>query len=102
MLDSKKEMIIFLNLIASEPDICRAPLMIDSSKFDILEEGLKCIQGKSIVNSISLKEGEETFIKRAEIIKSLGASVVGMAFDEAGQAESIERETEVSEMVYNR
>ena len=100
MLDSKKEMIIFLNLIASEPDICRAPLMIDSSKFDILEEGLKCIQGKSIVNSISLKEGEETFLKRAEIIKSLGASVVVMAFDEAGQADSIERKTEVCERAY--
>ena len=102
MLDSKKEMIIFLNLIASAPDISRAPLMIDSSKFDILEEGLKCIQGKSIVNSISLKEGEETFLKRAEIIKSLGASVVVMAFDEAGQADSFERKTEVCERAYKQ
>ncbi|MBN2667928.1 MAG: methionine synthase [Bacteroidales bacterium] len=86
MLDAVKEMEIFLNLLAAEPDIAKVPIMIDSSDFQVLESGLKCIQGKAIVNSISLKEGEENFLKQASIIKKYGAAVVVMAFDEQGQA----------------
>ena len=86
MLDSKQAMITFLNLIASEPDISRVPIMIDSSKWEIIEAGLKCVQGKAIVNSISLKEGEDLFVEQAEKVLSYGASVVVMAFDEDGQA----------------
>ena len=82
MIDGKENMINFLNLISSEPDICKVPIMIDSSKWDIIESGLQCVQGKSIVNSISLKEGEENFIKQAKKIKKYGAAVVVMAFDE--------------------
>ena len=85
MLETKDEMVHFLNLIAGEPDICKVPVMIDSSKFDVIESALKCVQGKSIVNSISLKEGEELFKDHARIVKSLGAAVVVMAFDEVGQ-----------------
>ncbi len=91
MIDGKENMINFLNLISSEPDICKVPIMIDSSKWDIIEAGLQCVQGKSIVNSISLKEGEENFIKQAKKIKKYGAAVVVMAFDENGQADSFER-----------
>jgi 5-methyltetrahydrofolate--homocysteine methyltransferase len=81
-------MVTFLNLIAAEPDIARVPLMIDSSKWEIIEAGLKCIQGKGIVNSISLKEGEAAFIAQAKTIKTYGAAVIVMAFDENGQADS--------------
>ena len=88
MLDSEGAMIKFLNLIAGEPDIARVPVMIDSSKWEIIESALKCIQGKPIVNSISLKEGEEIFINQAHLIKRYGAAVVVMAFDEDGQADT--------------
>src|SRR4051812_16925824 len=88
LLDGEVAMTTFLNLLASEPDISRIPVMIDSSKFSIIEAGLKCLQGKCIVNSISLKEGEEKFIEHAMICKSFGAAVVVMAFDEHGQADT--------------
>ena len=88
MIDGKEAMVTFLNLIASEPDIARVPVMIDSSKWEIIEAGLKCIQGKGIVNSISLKEGEDKFKEQANIIKTFGAAVIIMAFDENGQADS--------------
>lgn len=101
MLDAKSEMTVFLNLIASDPDICKVPMMIDSSRFEVIEAGLKCIQGKSIVNSISLKEGEEQFLAHAAKIKQLGAAVVVMAFDEKGQADTFERRIEICERAYN-
>ena len=101
MIDGKEAMVKFLNLIASEPDICRVPIMIDSSKWEIIEAGLKCLQGKGVVNSISLKEGEENFIKQATIIKRYGAAVIVMAFDEDGQADSYERRIEICERSYN-
>ena len=88
MIDGEEAMVKFLNLIASEPDIARVPVMIDSSKWEIIEAGLKCIQGKGVVNSISLKEGEEEFDRQATIIKRYGAAVVDMAFDEKGQADN--------------
>ncbi|MBH0013750.1 MULTISPECIES: methionine synthase [unclassified Pseudoalteromonas] len=91
MLDSKAAMVKFLNLIASEPDISRVPIMVDSSKWEVIEAGLKCIQGKAIVNSISLKEGEEPFIRQAKIIKRFGAAAVVMAFDTDGQADTADR-----------
>lgn len=100
MLDSEKEMHTFLNLTASEPDIARVPVMIDSSKWDVLESGLKCLQGKGIVNSINLKEGEEIFKMRAESILSYGASVIVMAADEKGQADTFERKIEVCSRAY--
>ena len=100
MIDGKAAMIQFLNLIASEPDISRVPIMIDSSKWEIIEAGLKCIQGKGIVNSISLKEGEENFINQAKKIKRYGAAVIVMAFDEDGQADSYERRIEICERSY--
>ena len=100
MLDAVKEMKTFLNLIASEPDIARVPVMIDSSKWEVIEEGLMCVQGKSIVNSISLKEGEEVFVKHAARIKRLGAAAVVMAFDEKGQADTYERKIEICERAY--
>lgn len=100
MIDGKEAMVRFLNLIASEPDIARVPIMIDSSKWEIIEAGLKCIQGKGIVNSISLKEGEANFIEQAKKIKRFGAAVVVMAFDEAGQADSYERRIEICERSY--
>lgn len=100
MLDAQKEMVTFLNLIASEPDICRVPVMIDSSKWNVIESGLKCVQGKSIVNSISLKEGEEAFLQHATRIKQLGAATVVMAFDERGQADTCERKIEVCARAY--
>ena len=100
MIDGKAAMIQFLNLIASEPDISRVPIMIDSSKWEIIEAGLKCIQGKGIVNSISLKEGEENFIDQAKKIKRYGAAVIVMAFDEEGQADSYERRIEICERSY--
>ncbi|MFY8274181.1 methionine synthase [Pseudoalteromonas sp. SSDWG2] len=100
MLDSKAAMVKFLNLIASEPDISRVPIMVDSSKWEVIEAGLKCIQGKAIVNSISLKEGEEPFRKQAKILKRFGAAVVVMAFDETGQAETAERKFAICERSY--
>lgn len=101
MIDGKEAMIKFLNLIAAEPDIARVPVMIDSSKWEIIEAGLKCIQGKGVVNSISLKEGEDAFIQRAKTIKRFGAAVVVMAFDEAGQADSYERRIEICKRSYD-
>ena len=100
MLDAKKEMVRFLNLIASEPDISRLPIMIDSSKWEVIEAGLQCIQGKSIVNSISLKEGEEQFIRIANKIRDYGAAVVVMAFDEEGQATTYEKRIAICERAY--
>ena len=100
MLDGKEAMVRFLNLIAAEPDIARIPIMIDSSKWEIIEAGLKCIQGKGVVNSISLKEGEEKFIEQATKIKRYGAAVIVMAFDEVGQADSYERRIEICERSY--
>ena len=91
MLDSKQAMIHFVNLIASEPDISRVPLMIDSSKWDIIEAGLKCTQGKPIVNSISLKEGYDEFVQKAKLCMRFGAAVIVMAFDEKGQADTEQR-----------
>jgi len=100
MLDSEKSMTTFLNLVASEPDIARVPVMIDSSKWSVIETGLKCLQGKGIVNSISLKEGEEKFLLQAKLIRRYGAAVVVMAFDERGQADSFERKIEVCARSY--
>ncbi len=100
MLDSVEAMTTFLNLIASEPDIARVPIMVDSSKWEVIEAGLKCVQGKAIVNSISLKEGEEAFIERAKLIKRYGAATVVMAFDETGQADSYQRRIEICERAY--
>nr|WP_262903435.1 methionine synthase [Hymenobacter psoromatis] len=101
MLDSEAAMTTFLHLIASEPDIARLPLMIDSSKWSVIEAGLKCVQGKSIVNSISLKEGEETFKRHARLVRQYGAAAVVMAFDENGQADSYERRIEICQRSYN-
>ncbi len=101
MLDAKKEMVRFLNLIASEPDISRLPIMIDSSKWEVIEAGLQCVQGKSIVNSISLKEGEEQFIRQARKIRDYGAAVVVMAFDEEGQATTYEQRIAICERAYH-
>lgn len=100
LLDAEKEMTTFLNLIASEPEIARVPVMIDSSKWDVIVAGLKCMQGKSIVNSISLKEGEEKFLEHARTIKRYGAAAVVMAFDEQGQADTYERRIAVCERAY--
>jgi 5-methyltetrahydrofolate--homocysteine methyltransferase len=100
MLDSEKAMVHFLNLIASEPDIARVPIMIDSSKWSVIEAGLKCIQGKGVVNSISLKEGEAKFIEQARLVKRYGAAVVVMAFDEQGQADTVERKVEICARSY--
>lgn len=100
MIDGAEAMTRFLNLIASEPDIARVPIMIDSSKWEIIEAGLKCVQGKGIVNSISLKGGEEEFIRQAKIIKKFGAAVIVMAFDEVGQADNYERRISICERAY--
>jgi 5-methyltetrahydrofolate--homocysteine methyltransferase len=101
MLDSQAAMTRFVNLLASEPDISRVPLMIDSSKWGVIEAGLKCAQGKSIVNSISLKEGEESFIKYARLVRRYGAAAVVMAFDEQGQADTYQRKTEICKRSYD-
>ncbi len=101
MLDAKSAMVQFLNLIASEPEICRVPVMIDSSKWDVIEAGLKCTQGKSIVNSISLKEGEDEFLAKANLVRKYGAAVVVMLFDETGQADSFERKIAVAKRSYD-
>ena len=95
LLDSEKAMTTFLNLIAAEPDIARVPVMVDSSKWSVIEAGLKCLQGKGIVNSISMKEGEAEFLRQARLVRRYGAAVVVMAFDEVGQADSIERKVEI-------
>lgn len=100
LLDAAEEMTTFLNLVASEPDIARVPVMIDSSKWEVILAGLKCVQGKCIVNSISLKEGEEKFIEHARLIKQYGAAVIVMAFDEKGQADTFARKIEVCERAY--
>ena len=100
LLDAQKEMVTFLNLISSEPDIAKVPVMIDSSKWEVIMAGLKCVQGKAIVNSISLKEGEETFISHARDVKRLGAAVVVMCFDEQGQATTYERRVEIADRAY--
>lgn len=100
MLDSKEAMVTFLNLLAAEPDISRVPIMIDSSKWDVIEAGLKCIQGKGIVNSISLKEGEDKFIEQAKLVRRYGAAVIVMAFDEVGQADTRERKLEICRRSY--
>ncbi|HEU0189597.1 MAG TPA: methionine synthase [Gallionella sp.] len=100
MLDSQAAMVKFLNLIASEPDISKVPLMIDSSKWEVIEAGLKCAQGKAIVNSISLKEGEENFIRHATLVRRYGAAAVVMAFDEQGQADTLQRKIEICERSY--
>ena len=100
LLESEQEMTTFLNLIATEPDIARLPIMVDSSKFSVLEAGLKCLQGKSIANSISLKEGEKTFKEQARTLRLHGAAVVVMAFDEEGQAATVERKVEIAERAY--
>ncbi len=100
MLDSVAAMSRFLNLIASEPDIARVPIMIDSSKWSVLEAGLKCVQGKAIVNSISLKEGEEEFLRQATLCRRYGAAVIVMAFDETGQADTFQRKTEICQRAY--
>ena len=101
LLETKEEMVHFLNLLASEPDVARVPFMIDSSKWDVIVAALKCVQGKSIVNSISLKEGEETFLSHARDIQKYGAAVVVMAFDETGQATSFERKIEICKRAYD-
>ena len=101
LLDSENAMVTFLNLIASEPDIARVPVMIDSSKFRIIEAGLKCVQGKSVVNSISMKEGEAEFIKHAKVVRRHGAAVVVMAFDEKGQADTYARKVEICQRAYD-
>ena len=100
LLDAKAEMVNFLNMIAAEPDIARVPVMIDSSDWEVIKAGLKCVQGKSIVNSISLKEGEEVFLSHARDVKRYGAAVVVMCFDEQGQATSYERRIEIAERAY--
>lgn len=101
MLDSKAAMVRFLNLIASEPDIARVPIMIDSSKWEVIEAGLQCVQGKAVVNSISLKEGEEQFRHHAALIRRYGAAAVVMAFDEKGQADTFQRKTEICKRSYD-
>lgn len=101
LLDSEAAMVTFLNLVAAEPDIARVPVMVDSSKFSVIEAGLKCVQGKPVVNSISMKEGEEKFIHEAKIARRHGAAVVVMAFDEVGQADTFARKTEICKRAYD-
>ena len=101
MLDSKAAMVRFLNLIASEPDIARVPIMVDSSKWEVIEAGLRCIQGKGIVNSISMKEGVEGFKHQATLLRRYGAAAVVMAFDEKGQADTLERKTSICQRCYD-
>jgi 5-methyltetrahydrofolate--homocysteine methyltransferase len=101
LLDSEAAMTTFLNLVAAEPDIARVPVMVDSSKFSVIEAGLKCVQGKAIVNSISLKEGEDAFVHHAKVVRRHGAAVVVMAFDERGQADTVERKTQICARAYD-
>ncbi len=100
LIDGEKAMTRFLNLVSAEPAIARVPIMIDSSKFEVIEAGLKCVQGKSIVNSISLKEGEEKFLEQARLVRRYGAAVVVMAFDEEGQAVAADRKVAICERAY--
>ena len=100
LIDSVKAMTTFLNLIAAEPDIARVPVMIDCSKWEVIEAGLKCVQGKPIVNSISMKEGEEAFLHHARLCRAYGAAVVVMAFDEQGQADTEARKVEICTRAY--
>ena len=100
MLDSKAAMVRFLNLIASEPEIAAVPVMIDSSKWEVIEAGLRCVQGKAVVNSISMKEGEEAFKRQARLLRRYGAAAVVMAFDEQGQADTYERKTQICQRAY--
>ena len=100
MIDSEAAMTRFLNLIGSEPDISRVPIMIDSSKWSVIEAGLKCVQGKGVVNSISLKEGEEEFLRQARLVRRYGAAVIVMAFDESGQADTLERKIDICARAY--
>ena len=100
MLDSENAMVTYLNLIAAEPDVARVPVMIDSSKWSVIEAGLKCVQGKGVVNSISLKEGEEIFVRQAKLVRDYGAAVIVMAFDEDGQADNVERKIEICKRSY--
>ena len=100
LLDSEKEMVQFLNLIADDPDVNRVPVMVDSSKFEVIEAGLKCLAGKGVVNSISMKEGEEKFLEQAQTIRKYGAAVVVMAFDEQGQAAECDRKVEICKRAY--
>ncbi|MDP3382951.1 MAG: dihydropteroate synthase, partial [Phenylobacterium sp.] len=102
LLDSQQAMVTFLNLMAAEPDIARVPVMIDSSKWEVIEAGLRCVQGKSIVNSISLKEGEAKFVEQAKACLRYGAAVVVMAFDEQGQADTAERKVEICTRAYRK
>src|SRR5438094_5238480 len=101
LLDSEAAMVTFLNLVAAEPDIARVPVMVDSSKFSVIEAGLKCLQGKAVVNSISLKEGEAAFVAHAKTVRRYGAAVVVMAFDEAGQADTLERKCAIAKRAYD-
>src|SRR5213596_1642690 len=101
LLDSENAMTTFLNLVASEPDIARVPVMVDSSKFSVIEAGLKCVQGKAVVNSISMKAGEAEFMAHAKIVRRHGAAVVVMAFDEAGQADTIEKKKAIATRAYD-
>src|SRR5262245_61426315 len=101
LLDSERAMVTFLNLVAAEPDIARVPVMVDSSKFSVIEAGLKCLQGKAVVNSISLKEGEAAFIAHAKTVRTYGAAVVVMAFDEQGQADTLERKCAICKRAYD-
>ena len=101
LLDSEAAMVTFLNLIAAEPDIARVPVMVDSSKFSVIEAGLKCLQGKAVVNSISMKEGEAAFVEHAKTVRRYGAAVVVMAFDEKGQADTFERKTKICKRAYD-
>lgn len=101
LIDGPQAMVRFLNLVSAEPDIARVPFMVDSSKWEVLEAGLQCMQGKGIVNSISLKEGEEEFLKKAALIKKYGAAVVVMGFDEQGQAANYEDRVRISRRAYD-
>ena len=100
LLDGEQAMTTFLNLIATEPEIARLPIMVDSSSWSVLEAGLKCVQGKGVVNSISLKEGEEAFLEQARLVRRYGAGVVVMAFDEQGQADTVERKVSICQRAY--
>src|ERR1700740_3457405 len=101
LLDGVKAMTTFVNLLQAEPDIAKIPIMLDSSKFSIIEAGLKCVQGKCIVNSISLKEGEEKFLEKCFLCHAYGGSVIVMAFDEQGQADTLEKRVSICERAYN-
>ena len=101
LIDGKRAMVTFLNLLMAEPDIARLPIMIDSSKWEIIEAGLQVVQGKCVVNSISLKEGEETFLEQARLIRRYGAAVIVMAFDEKGQADTLDRRIEIAQRSYD-